>query len=100
MRGAECTHYVKGGCCSALTMSKEVAAMESMGEDDCMEYHIVGPGPINPNGPWRGYFDFGDGRIAPIALTEAERLQAIADSKRRTRERLLAAAQPHRADRR
>jgi hypothetical protein len=73
--------------------------MESMGEDD-FEYHIVGPGPINPNGPWRGYFDFGDGRIAPCALTEAERVQAIADSKRRTRERLLAAAQPHRAGRR
>ena len=75
--------------------------MESMGEDDFMEYHSLEPGPINPHGCWgRGYFDFGDGRIAPIALTEAERLQAIADSKRCTRERLLAAAQPHRADRR
>ena len=69
--------------------------MASMGEDD-FEYHIVEPGPINPNGPWRGYFDFGDGRIAPCALTEAERAQAIADSKRRTRERLAtAAASPH-----
>jgi hypothetical protein len=70
--------------------------MASMGEGDFMEYHIVEPGPINPNGPWRGYFDFGDGRIAPCALTEAERAQAIADSKRRTRERLsTAAASPH-----
>jgi len=69
--------------------------MASMGEGD-FEYHIVEPGPINPNGPWRGYFDFGDGRIAPCALTEAERAQAIADSKRRTRERLsTAAASPH-----
>ena len=69
--------------------------MASMGEGD-FEYHIVEPGPINPNGPWRGYFDFGDGRVAPCALTEAERVQAIADSKRRTRERLsTAAASPH-----
>ena len=69
--------------------------MASTGEGD-FEYHIVEPGPINPNGPWRGYFDFGDGRIAPCALTEAERAQAIADSKRRTRERLAtAAASPH-----
>ena len=69
--------------------------MASTGEGD-FEYHIVEPGPINPNGPWRGYFDFGDGRVAPCALTEAERAQAIADSKRRTRERLLAAAaSPH-----
>ncbi len=69
--------------------------MASTGEGD-FEYHIVEPGPINPNGPWRGYFDFGDGRIAPCALTEAERAQAIADSKRRTRERLsTAAASPH-----
>ena len=73
--------------------------MASTGEGD-FEYHIVEPGPINPNGPWRGYFDFGDGRIVPCALTEAERVQAIADSKRRTRERLLAAAQPHHMDRR
>ena len=69
--------------------------MASTGEGD-FEYHIVEPGPINPNGPWRGYFDFGDGRIAPCALTEAERAQAIADSKRLTRERLsTAAASPH-----
>ena len=73
--------------------------MGSIGEDD-FEYRIVEPGPINPNGPWRGYFDFGDGRIIDCGLTESERVQAIADSKRRTRERLLAAAQPHRADRR
>jgi len=70
--------------------------MASMGEGDFMEYHIVEPGPINPNGPWRGYFDFGDGRITPCALTEAERAQAIADSKRRTRESpSTAAASPH-----
>ena len=69
-------------------------------EDDFLEYHVMEPGPISPHGPWRGYFDLGDGRIIPAGLTEAERVQAISDSKQRTRERLLAATQPHRADRR
>ena len=37
-----------------------------------------------------GYFDLGDGNILPCGLTETERLQAVKDSRRRTRDELSA----------
>ena len=46
----------------------------------------------------RGYFDLGDGNILPCGLTETERLQAVKDSKRRTRDELSARLRARCAD--
>ena len=55
-----------------------------------LNYHVMEePDLTNPHKPMPGYFDFGEGRILPVGLTEAQRLQAVIDSKRRSREHLL-----------
>ena len=48
-------------------------------------YHTVEDPRDNPNGPWKGYFDLGNGEILPCGLTETRRLQAVTDSIRRAR---------------
>ena len=62
-------------------------------------YHVIEePDLTNPHRPMRGYFDFGDGNILPAGLTEAERLQAVIKSQKRSREHLLSTLRSHCAE--
>ena len=54
---------------------------------DPLYYHTMEPPDLTrPDKPMRGYLDFGNGRILPCGLTDAERLQGIIDSERRSRD--------------
>ena len=62
-------------------------------------YHTMEPPDLTrPDKPMRGYFDLGDGNILPCGLTETEQLQAVKDSKRRTRDELSARLRARCAD--